>query len=119
MTQIGGLHLKAELAITKKLMGLEREAKSTCAKLPKLKITSFKGTVADWIRFDNIFLTRVDKKPISDEEKFSILLELVNPKVRDRLANLKRSKEGYETAWKRLKAEYRQTKQVVNAHIER
>ena len=99
-------------------MELEREAKSTNAKLPKLKIIPFKGTVVDWIRFENIFFTQIDKQPISDEEKFGYLLELKNPKVRDRLANLKLSTEGYQTAWKRLKAEYGQTKQVVNAHIE-
>ena len=34
------------------------------------------------------------------------------------MANLKPSTEGYQTAWKRLKAEYGQTKQVVNAHME-
>jgi hypothetical protein len=106
--------LQAELEITEKRMELEREAKSTSA----LTITPFKGTVVDWIRFENIFLTQIDKKPISNEEKFGYLLELVNPKVRDRLANLKPSTEGYETAWKRLKAEYGQTKQVVNAHME-
>ena len=110
--------LQAELEITEKRMELEREAKSTSAKLPKLKITPFKGTVVDWIRFENIFLTQIDKKRISNEEKFGYLLELVNPKVRDRFANLKPSTEGYETAWKRLNAEYGQTKQVVNAHME-
>ena len=110
--------LQAELEITEKRMELEREAKSTNAKLPKLKIAPFKGTVVDWIRFENIFLTQIDKQPISDEEKFGYLLELVNPKVRDRLANLKPGTEEYQTAWKRLKAEYGQTKQVVNAHME-
>ncbi len=110
--------LRAELEITERRMEIERGAKSTSAKLPKLKITPFKGTVVDWVRFENIFLTQIDKQPISDEEKFGYLLELVNPKVRDRLANLKPSTEGYETAWKRLKAEYGQTKQVVNAHME-
>ena len=110
--------LQAELEITEKRMELEREVKSTNAKLPKLKITPFKGTVVDWIRFENIFLTQIGKQPISDEEKFGYLLELVNPKVRDRLANLKPSTEGYQTAWKRLKAEYGQTKQAVNAHTE-
>ena len=63
-------------------MELEREAKSTNPKLPKLKITPFKGTVVDWIRLENIFLTQIDKRPNSDEEKFGYLLELVNPKVR-------------------------------------
>lgn len=111
--------LQAELKCAEKRMELEKEAKSISAKLPKLKITPFKGTIVDWIRFENIFLTQVDKQPISDEEKFGYLLELVNPRVRDRLGNLKPSTEGYKTAWKRLKAEYGQTKQVEigRAHV--
>ena len=56
--------------ITEKRVELAREAKSSSAKLPKLKITPFRGTVVDWIRFENIFLTQIDKQPISDEEKF-------------------------------------------------
>ena len=112
--------LQAELRATEKRMELEKETPIATAstKLPKLKITPFKGTVVDWIRFENIFLTQIDKQPISDEQKFGYLLELVIPKVRDRLANLKPSTEGYETAWKRLKSEYGQTKQVINAHVE-
>ena len=43
---------------------------------------------------------------------------MVNSKVRDRLSNLKPSAQGYKTAWARLKTEYGQSKQVVNAHME-
>ena len=39
-------------------------------KLPKLKITSFKGAAGDWVRFENMFLFQVDAKSIIDEEKF-------------------------------------------------
>ena len=42
--------LQAELEINEKRVELEMEAKSTSAKLPKLKITPFKETVVDWIR---------------------------------------------------------------------
>jgi hypothetical protein len=38
------------LEINEKRVELEMEAKSTSAKLPKLKITPFKETVVDWIR---------------------------------------------------------------------
>lgn len=48
---------------------MERAARGTQAKLPKLKITVFKGTASGWVRFENVFnLSR--QKPISDEEKF-------------------------------------------------
>ena len=110
--------LKAELEMTEKKLGLERQARATTAKLPKLTITPFKGTIDDWIRFESVFVSQVDKKPISVEEKFGYLLEFVTPKVRNKLSNLKPSAEGYEVAWSRLKTEYGQTKQVINAHME-
>jgi len=109
---------KAELKMTEKKIELERTAKASLAKLPQLKITPFKGTAADWVRFENMFLTQIDSRPISDEEKFGYLLESVGPKVRDRIANLKPGTVGYKTAWERLKKEYGQTKVVVNAHMD-
>ena len=36
-----------------------------------------------------MFTLQIHTKPLSDEEKYRYLLELVAPKVRDRLANLK------------------------------
>ena len=97
---------------------MEKAARATQAKLPKLKITPFNGTTADWVRFENMFITQVDSKPISEEEKFGYLLEMVNGKVRDKISNLRPSSIGYKTAWERLKKEYGQTKLVVNAHID-
>ena len=110
--------LQAELKITEKKIEMEKAARATQAKLPKLKISPFNGTIADWVRFENMFVTQVDAKPISDEEKFGYLLEMVNGKVRDKIANVKPSSNGYKIAWERLKREYGQTKLVVNAHID-
>ncbi|KAL9976624.1 hypothetical protein ACROYT_G013946 [Oculina patagonica] len=75
-------------------------------------------TADDWVRFENMFLTQVDAKSISDEEKFGYLIESVGPKVRDRIANLKPGSMGYRTAWERLKKEFGQTKVVINTHID-
>ena len=108
----------AELKMTEKKIELERTAKASLAKLPQLKITPFKGTAADWVRFENMFLTQINSRPISDEEKFGYLLETVGTKVRDRIANLRPGTVGYKTAWERLKKEYGQTKVVVNAHMD-
>ena len=104
----------AELKMTEKKIELER----SLAKLPQLKITPFKGTAADWVRFENMFLMQINSRPISDEEKFGYLLESVGPKVRDRIANLKPGAVGYKTTWEQLKKEYRQTKVVVNVHMD-
>jgi hypothetical protein len=79
--------LQAELRMTEKKLDMEKAGRSTLAKLPKLKITQFNGTTADWVRFENMFITQVDSKPISDEEKFGYLLEMVSGKVRDKISN--------------------------------
>jgi hypothetical protein len=70
--------LQAELRMTEKKLEMEKVARSTLAKLLKLKITQFNGTTVDWVRFENMFVTQVDSKPISDEEKFGYLLEMVS-----------------------------------------
>ena len=50
---------KAELKMTEKKIELERTAKASLPKLPQLKITPLKGTAADWVRFENMFLTQI------------------------------------------------------------
>ena len=109
--------MKAELKLAEKKIEMEKTAKATRSKLPELKITRFKGTSSDWIRFKNMFTSQIDNKALSDE-KFGYLLELVNPKVRDRLSNIIPSALGYKTAWDRLKSEYGQNKRVIAAHME-
>ena len=61
---------------------MEKEAKASTSKLPELRVFPFTGTSADWIRFESMFVSQVDSKPISDAEKFGYLLEFVHPKVR-------------------------------------
>ena len=110
--------LQAEPKATERKLEMEKASKTTLAKLPKLTITPFKGTAGDWVRFENMFLTQVDSKPISDEEKFGYLLEMVTTKVREKISNLKPGSVGYKTAWERLKKEYGQTRLVVNSHVD-
>lgn len=110
--------LEAEITATEKRVEIENKAKATQAKLPKLRISPFDGTAKDWIRFENMFTTQVHDKPISDEERFGYLLEMVTPKVRARISNLKPSTSGYNTAWERLRRDYGHTNMVVNAHMD-
>ena len=65
-----------------------------------------------------MFVTQVHNKPISAEEKFGYLLEMVTPAVRGKIGNLKPGEVGYKTAWERLKTEYGQNKLVVSAHVQ-
>ncbi|XP_048575296.1 uncharacterized protein LOC116604510 [Nematostella vectensis] len=110
--------LQAEIRVAEKKLEIESAAKASGSKLPELKITPFKGTAEDWIRFENMFISQVDNKKISAEEKFGYLLELVEPRVRDHLSNLKPGEVGYKIAWERLREEYGQTKTVVAAHVD-
>ena len=57
-------------------------------------------------------------RTVPDEEKFGYLLEMVVPKVRDKISHLKPGALGYKTAWERLQKEYGQTKLVFNAHMD-
>ena len=109
--------LDAELELAQKKLEMENNARATTAKLPKLRITPFKGTPTDWVRFENM-LTQVHSKPISAEEKFAYLLEMVTPAVHGKIGNLKPGEIGYKTAWGRLKTEYGQNKLVVSAHVQ-
>ena len=73
---------EAELRMTQRKIEIEKTARSSAAKLPKLKITPFNGTPTDWVRFENMFLTLVHEKASTAEEKYGVLLEMVSPKVR-------------------------------------
>lgn len=108
--------LEAELELTQKKLEMENNARAATAKLPKLRISPFKGTPTDWVRFENMFVTHVHCKPISTEEKFRYLLEMVTSAVRGKIGNLKPGEIGYKTAWERLETEYGQNKLVVSAH---
>ncbi|XP_028410907.1 uncharacterized protein LOC114533565 [Dendronephthya gigantea] len=86
---------EAELRMTQRKIEMEQTARSSTAKLPKLKITPFNGTPTDWVRFENMFLTLVHEKASTAEEKYGFLLEMVSPKVREKIANLKPGEVGY------------------------
>ena len=104
--------------MAEKKIEIEKAAKAACVKLPELKITPFNGTPVDWIRFQNMITSQIHDKPLSDEEKYGYLLEMVAPKVRSRVANLKPGALGCKPAWDRLQTEFGQSKTVVAAHME-
>ena len=109
--------LKAEQELVEKRLEAGKHHHIDQAKLPKLKITPFNGTAVDWVRFENMFITQVHNKEVADEVKFGYLLEMVCPKVREKISNLRPGTTGYKTAWDRLTREYGQTQTVVNAHV--
>ena len=65
--------MRAELEMVEKKIEMEKATKAAHAKLPELKITPFNGTPVDWIRFQNMFTSQIQDKPLSDEEKYRYL----------------------------------------------
>ena len=116
--QLWEKRMEAEMKLAERKLELETGAKANYSKLPELRVTQFKGTMSDWVRFENMFTTQVLNKGFSDEIKFGYLLEMVNSKVREKVANLKPGSEGLKIAWDRLKKEYGQTQTVINTHLE-
>ena len=58
----------------------EQNAKKTVtAKLPKLSITKFDGTFANWLPFWNKFEAEIDKTELAPVTKFAYLKELLEP----------------------------------------
>ena len=110
--------MKAEIKLTEKKLEIEYKTKASYSKLPELKVTPFNGTMTDWVRFSNMFSSQVLSKEFSDEIKFGYLLEMVNPRVREKIANLKPGKIGLEAAWERLNREFGQKNAVINTHID-
>ena len=96
-----GREHKAELAMVEKKLKAEKISHQDQVKLPKLQVMQFNRIAADWVWFENTFITQVDKKQISDEVRFGYLLEMVSH-VRTRIANLKPGSLGYKAAWERL-----------------
>ena len=96
----------------------EQNAKKTVtAKLPKLSITKFDGTFANWLPFWNKFEAEIDKTELAPVTKFAYLKELLESKVRTDIDGLPLTREGYERAKTIIKEEYGKTSEIINAHV--
>ena len=96
------LEMEAELAnIPKPKTGTrecEEFSSKTQAKLPKLVISKFEGSVMDWPRFWGQFTEAIDKSSIAPISKFNYLCELLSPKVKCCVEALPFSAKGYNRA---------------------
>ena len=89
------------------------------AKLPKLSITVFNGTLLDWHRFWSQFSTQIDeRKSISSVTKLPYLREIISPKSRIIIDGLPFTTEGYARAKAILCEKYGRDTEVSNAHIQ-
>ena len=95
----------------------EKKEQNINAKLPKLVITRFKGTPADWPRFWGQFTAEIDATDVSQITKFSYLKELLEPQVRSTIDGLPFTTEGYERAKNILKTKFGKESEIVNAYV--
>lgn len=86
--------------------------------LPKLSITRFDGTFAQWLPFWNKFKAEIDSTDLPAVTKFAYLKELVESKVRTDIDGLSFSAAGYELAKSSiLTSEYGKESEIVHAYV--
>ena len=89
------LKLQEELEQEK---NVARDTPNTQAKLPKLVISKFNGSFADWPRFWGQYSEIIDKSSVPPVTKFSYLRELLDHKVKKAVEGLRHTAEGYNRA---------------------
>ena len=87
------------------------------AKLPKLVITKFNGTYADWPRFWGQYSETIDKTNVPPVTKFTYLRELLDAKVRKTVEALPHSAEGYKRAVSILKDRFGKESEIVKGYV--
>ena len=95
----------------------EKKEQDINAKLPKLVITKFKGTPADWLQFWGQIAAEEDTTNVLQITKFSYLKELLEPQVRLSIDGLPFTTEGYERAKNILKTKFGMESEIVNAYV--
>ena len=112
------LHLLKKFGEDSKGYTMSHSQKVVNSKLPKLDITPFNGTHADWFRSWNQFEAEIDSTQIPTVTKFSYLKELVEKKVRMSIDGQPFNSEGYERAKNILKSRYGKISKIVNACVQ-
>ena len=87
------------------------------AKLPKLVIAKFNGSVIDWPKFWGQFSEAVDKSTLAPITKFTYLLELLESNLKRSVESLPFSPEGYNRAKDILKDKYGKESEIAKCHV--
>ena len=87
------------------------------AKLPKLVITKFNGTYADWMRFWGEFSETIDKTNVASVTKFTYLRELLCDKARNAIEALPHTAEGYNRAIAILTDKFGKRSEIVKSYV--
>ena len=111
------LKLQEDLQIKAGNLNSSVETSVGGAKLPKLVITKFNGTYADWPRFWGQYSETIDKTNVPPVTKFTYLRELLDAKVRKTVEALPHSVEGYNRAVSILKDRFGKQSEIVKAYV--
>lgn len=111
------MKLQAEFVKTDSESQVNSPAVNMQAKLPKLEITKFNGTYADWPRFWGQYSETIDKTSVPPVTKFSYLRELLCDKAKRAIEALPYTAEGYNRAVAILKDRFGKDSEVVKAYV--
>ena len=75
-------------------------------RLPPIKISRFSGNKLKWVAFNSLFTAIVDRKPLSDIEKFSRLKKLLVGEAAKSIAHLEFIPENYRIAYELLRQNF-------------
>ena len=92
----------------------------TTAKLPKLNLKHFNGSLVGWSPFwDSYKATVHDNPDLSDARKFAYLQSVLEGKAHDAIAGLPITDANYDVAIRLLKDRFGDREQTIDAHMER
>ena len=111
------LKLQEDLQLKIGSLNQSAEMPASQAKLPKLVITKFNGTYADWPRFWGQYSESIDKSSVPPVTKFTYLRELLDARVRKTIEALPQTAEGYNRALSTLKDRFGKESEIVKAYV--
>ena len=85
--------------------------------LPKLKLREYNGDPLDWPEWSGMFLSTVDRKTVSNDEKMTHLKALLSRPAKRALAGMGYSGVMYDTAWKTLERKFGQPHLIIGSQL--
>lgn len=95
-------------------------SRQTEMKLPKLDMPIFSGSTQDWLSFRDLFIAIVHKNiTLSGAEKLQYLKLALRGEPAQLIQSFAITDLNYQEAWNLLNERYQNTREIVNAHIDR
>ena len=115
ITQLSTRVSKPSTGTTKEELGVLSNRQ---ARLPKLALPSFDGTLTNWVSFWELYEVAVHSNPeLSDVQKFSYLKSLVEGSAKEAIDGLSLSKESYLEAVDILTKRFGNKQKIIDRHM--